>query len=162
MGSALAADSRPPLLPAAPPVASCGTDGTFTPAAREVVSRAHIEAHSLGRDYVGTEHLVLALIADEGGAPGVRHVRRAPVVASIIRLTGPPGLISSGPPLMSPVLRRVLQAAAADARRAGDSDVRPEHLLNAVADERTCVGARVLADVGIEAAGLRHPVLPHA
>lgn len=161
MGSTIVRDGRTPLRPATPPLANRETFDTFTPAAREAISRAHVEAHALGRGYVGTEHLVLALIADDNGAPGVVHVRRGAVMASITRLTGRPGFKAPDLPPMTPVLRRVLAAATAESRRMADPAVRPEHMLIAVAEERTCMGARVLADVGIEAAKLRQSLRPN-
>lgn len=158
MGSTILRDGRTPLRSVAPPLANRETFDMFTTAARQVMRLAHQEAHTLGRDYVGTEHLVLALVANDGGPLGALGVRRAAVLASITRLTGPPALPGAGVPPMTPVLRRVLDAAAADARRLGDSAVRPEHMVIAVADERTCMGARVLAEVGVESVQL-HRVL---
>jgi ATP-dependent Clp protease ATP-binding subunit ClpA len=65
----------------------------FTEAARDVVVRAGAESRELNHQFVGTEHLLLALLADHDGPIAValrgyqvddRHVR-----AEIIRLVGP-------------------------------------------------------------------------
>ena len=42
----------------------------FTQEAREVVVLAQEEARALGHNYIGTEHLLLALVADEAGWAG--------------------------------------------------------------------------------------------
>ena len=42
----------------------------FTQEAREVVVLAQEEARALGHNYIGTEHLLLALVADEAGSAG--------------------------------------------------------------------------------------------
>src|SRR5687768_11359716 len=58
---------------AVPPEGSA-PDGTedrgppeWTPMAQRALARAAIEARNSGRDYVGTEHLLLALMAEAGG-----------------------------------------------------------------------------------------------
>jgi DNA-binding transcriptional MerR regulator len=50
-----------PLRAACPHSDSSTTAPTITAAARQIVTLAHTEAHQLGHDYIGTEHLLLAL-----------------------------------------------------------------------------------------------------
>jgi ATP-dependent Clp protease ATP-binding subunit ClpA len=40
----------------------------FTPPAREAVVQAHFEARQMGHSPIGTQHLLLALVADENGS----------------------------------------------------------------------------------------------
>ena len=42
----------------------------FTQRARRVLSLAHQEAERLRHSYIGTEHLLLGLILEEGGVAG--------------------------------------------------------------------------------------------
>ena len=42
----------------------------FTQRARRVLSLAHEEAERLHHNYIGTEHLLLGLIREEGGVAG--------------------------------------------------------------------------------------------
>ena len=159
MGSTIVRKGRAAGLPEAVQLAAREYVDAFSAAAREMVARAHEQGRELGRGYVGTEHLVLAAFGDDGDHAGNAYqalgVRRLDVLESITRLTGPSGGVSRELPPMTPVLRRVLDAAADEARRVGESSVGPEHLQIAIAGERTCVGARVLADVGLDAARLR-------
>ena len=65
----------------------------FTQRARRVLSLAHQEAERLRHDYIGTEHLLLGLIREEGGVAG-RVLRELGLevnrVQEIVeRLTGP-------------------------------------------------------------------------
>jgi ATP-dependent Clp protease ATP-binding subunit ClpA len=64
----------------------------FTDAARAVVIQAQVEARDLRHEYVGTEHLLLALLEDERGpiAAAVRDrgVDRARVRDAIVRHVG--------------------------------------------------------------------------
>ena len=65
----------------------------FTQRARRVLSLAHQEAERMRHNYIGTEHLLLGLIREEGGVAG-RVLRElgldAERVQEIVeRLTGP-------------------------------------------------------------------------
>jgi ATP-dependent Clp protease ATP-binding subunit ClpA len=69
----------------------------FTGPARAVVGRARREARDLRHPYIGTEHLLLALVSEEGGvAYGVLHqagLDAARVRADIERLVAKPAKI---------------------------------------------------------------------
>ena len=56
----------------------------FTQRARRVLSLAHEEAERLHHNYIGTEHLLLGLIREEGGIAG-RVLRDLGVVAAVGR-----------------------------------------------------------------------------
>ena len=64
----------------------------FTDSAREVVRGAEAQARELNHPYIGTEHLLLALLDPAIGVPArilrERDLRRDRVVAEIARLTG--------------------------------------------------------------------------
>jgi len=69
----------------------------FTTEARDVVVAAQGQARQLGHPYIGTEHLLLALLAPEAGITqtvlGEAGVDPARVRADIDRLLGPPGRV---------------------------------------------------------------------
>jgi len=50
--------------------ASGAADMTLAPAAKQVIDCAYDEARNLNNSYIGTEHLLLALIGDENGIAG--------------------------------------------------------------------------------------------
>ena len=64
----------------------------FTQRARRVLSLAHEEAERLHHNYIGTEHLLLGLIREEGGIAGrvLRDLGLDParVKEMVERLTG--------------------------------------------------------------------------
>ena len=65
----------------------------FTQRARRVLSLAHQEAERMRHNYIGTEHLLLGLIREEGGVAG-RVLRELGLEADRVqevveRLTGP-------------------------------------------------------------------------
>jgi ATP-dependent Clp protease ATP-binding subunit ClpA len=64
----------------------------FTQGARAVVTGAQQEARDLGHSMIGTEHVLLSVLAGESGAAVVLReagVERAPVREAILRYAGP-------------------------------------------------------------------------
>jgi ATP-dependent Clp protease ATP-binding subunit ClpC len=68
------------FVPTGPPIATT-SDIPRTPRARNVVEFSKLEARSLNHNYVGTEHILLALLREKEGAAaqilmnaGLRHV----------------------------------------------------------------------------------------
>ncbi|MBK8023246.1 MAG: ATP-dependent Clp protease ATP-binding subunit [Chloroflexi bacterium] len=105
----------------------------FTQRARRVLSLAQEEAEKLQHNYIGTEHLLLGLIREEGGVAGrvLRELgldlRR--VEDMVERLTRATPRTGSSQPELSPGTKRVLELAVDEARRMGHHYIGTEHLL---------------------------------
>ena len=104
----------------------------FTQRARRVLSLAHQEAERMRHNYIGTEHLLLGLIREEGGVAG-RVLRElglesARVEEMVERLTGP-GQHRGGKLDLSPGTQQVLEFAVEEARRMGHHYIGTEHIL---------------------------------
>ena len=104
----------------------------FTQRARRVLSLAHQEAERMRHSYIGTEHLLLGLIREEGGVAG-RVLRELGLEADRVqemveRLTGP-GQYRGGKLDLSPGTQQVLEYAVEEARRMGHHYIGTEHLL---------------------------------
>ena len=133
----------------------------FTERTRHVLADARLEAARLGHEYVGTEHLLLALVADERGVsaavltnlgvdrPGVRHV-----VETTVRRGGGRAPQGADLPYTSRA-KRVLGLAMAEARALHHSYIGSEHLLLGLVAEQTGIAAQVLAEQGLTLAGAR-------
>jgi ATP-dependent Clp protease ATP-binding subunit ClpA len=64
----------------------------FSDEARQVVVRAQEEAHALGHNYIGTEHLLLGLVGSESGAAALLSsfgVTREAIVRQTLTEIGP-------------------------------------------------------------------------
>ncbi len=105
----------------------------FTQRARRVLSLAHQEAERAHHNLIGTEHLLIGLIEEEGGVAG-RVLREmgleAPRVREMVmRLTGegrtPPGQRLE----LAADTQQVLELAVEEARRMGHHYIGTEHLL---------------------------------
>ncbi len=124
----------------------------FTQRARRVLSLAHEEAERLHHNYIGTEHLLIGLIREEGGVAGrvlrelgLDQVRVKEVVE---RLTGM-GRHAGGRIELSPGTENILQIAIEEARRMGHHYIGTEHLLLGLVRQDEGVGVDVLRRLGI-------------
>src|ERR1041384_1944473 len=131
----------------------------FTQRARRVLSLAQEEAERLHHSYIGTEHLLLGLMKEEGGVAGrvLRDlvVEQRRVQEMIERLTGA-GKTSSLTKLdLAPGTRRVLELAVDEARRMGHHYISTEHLLLGLVRQNEGVAMDVLKKLGISAEQIR-------
>ena len=124
----------------------------FTQRARRVLSLAHQEAERMRHNYIGTEHLLLGLIREEGGVAG-RVLRElgldADRVQEIVeRITGP-GRSRSGKLDLSPGTQQVLEYAVDEAREMGHHYIGTEHILLGLVRYDEGVALDVLRRLGV-------------
>lgn len=124
----------------------------FTQRARRVLSLAHQEAERMRHNYIGTEHLLLGLIREEGGVAG-RVLRELGLEADRVqeiveRLTGT-GSYQGGKLDLSPGTEQVLQYAVEEARRMGHHYIGTEHILLGLVRHGEGVALDVLRKLGV-------------
>jgi ATP-dependent Clp protease ATP-binding subunit ClpC len=124
----------------------------FTQRARRVLSLAHQEAERMHQNYIGTEHLLLGLIREDGGVAG-RVLRELGLeverVQEIVeRLTGT-GTSRAGKLDLSPGTQQVLEYAVDEARRLGHHYIGTEHLLLGLVRYGEGVANDVLKKLGV-------------
>ena len=124
----------------------------FDDGARDVMVGAQKEADSLRHNYLGTEHLMLALA--KRGIEGVSYdAARAQVVKRIGE--GEEPWIEGLPRPFTPRAKRVLEAALNDTVDAGREQFGPDDILLALVADSRGVGGEVLRDLGVTAEQLR-------
>ncbi|HEX2078463.1 MAG TPA: Clp protease N-terminal domain-containing protein [Longimicrobium sp.] len=120
-----------------------------------MVRQARTEAISLGHDYIGPEHLLLALTvlrADVFARAGVAPMDvRERLLATLTRGTTPP---PAGDLPFTARFRRAMELAAREAQAAGRSLIAADVLAGIAAEEGNA-GAAVLRDLGVTADTLR-------
>jgi hypothetical protein len=134
----------------------------FTDRARRVVVLAQHEARSLGHGSVGTEHLLLGLLAEGKGVAalvltslGVSLEEARDRVEEIAgRGQGAP----MGHPPFTPRLKKVLELSAREALQLGHTYIGTEHLLLSLLAEDDGIPAQVLAGRGVPDALVRERV----
>ena len=133
----------------------------FTQRARRVLSIAHQEAERMHHNYIGTEHLLLGLMKEEGGIAN-RVLRELGLdvnqVQEIIeRMTGL-GNLSASRPELSPGTQKVLELAVEEARRMGNHYIGVEHLLLGLVAYNEGIAIDALRKLGITPEQIRRHV----
>jgi ATP-dependent Clp protease ATP-binding subunit ClpA len=124
----------------------------FTDQARRVVVLAQEEAQLLGHGYIGTEHILLGLLAEGEGLAAqalasleiTLDAAREQVAEILGEGTGQPG--DHIP--FTPRSKKVLELSLREAQRLGDSYIGTEHILLGMAREGEGVGAQVMDRLG--------------
>lgn len=131
---------------------------------RKVLARAREQAAELHHEYVGTEHLLLGMIA-EGEGVGMAVFQNLGVdredLRQLIISMAPTGLEDvTGPdlPYTSPA-KKVLEFAMAEARDLNHSYVGTEHLLLGLLAEKKGIAAQVLKARGVTLATARSEIV---
>jgi ATP-dependent Clp protease ATP-binding subunit ClpC len=125
----------------------------FTQRARRVLSLAQEEAERLRHNYIGTEHLLLGLMREEGGVAGrvlrdlgLEQRRVEELVEELTRATS---RVPSTTLDLSPGTKRVLELAVDEARRMGHHYIGTEHLLLGLVRQSEGVAIDVLKRLSI-------------
>ena len=131
----------------------------FTQRARRVLSLAQEEAERLQHSYIGTEHLLLGLMREEGGVAG-RVLRELgldvkQVGALVERKTRSGQRAPFSKIDLSPGTKRVLELAIEEARRLGHHYIGTEHLLLALVSHNEGVAMDILAALKVTPDAIR-------
>jgi ATP-dependent Clp protease ATP-binding subunit ClpC len=125
----------------------------FTQRARRVLSLAQEEAERMQHSYIGTEHLLLGLMREEGGVAG-RVLRdlgleQSRVEELVERLTRASTRTTPTQLDLSPGTKKVLELAVDEARRMGHHYIGTEHLLLGLVRQSEGVAIDVLKRLGV-------------
>ena len=138
-------------------------DYKFTPRAQNVLRQSHEAAKELGHSYVGSEHLLLALLEEDAGITcrtlEEQGLTRSAAKDRIVRSVGM-GIPGTAPAQgLTPRLRRVIEYAVDESIRGGYGYVGTEHLLLGILREGNNMALRVLRGCGVEPRRLQSALL---
>ena len=136
----------------------------FTQRARHVLELSQREAERLNHDYVGTEHLLLGLLAlGEGVAVAVLKsmgLNLDQLRIEVEKQCGIGGSVTQKGNLpLSQSLKKVLVLAAVEAKKMNYNYVGTEHLLLGLLRDTQSIAARILANLKVDAASVRERVV---
>lgn len=135
----------------------------FTDRARKAMQLAGQEAQRFGHEYVGTEHVLIGLLAEGSGvAANVLKnldVDLAKLRAEVQRLLRPGPDAVAGTTSQTPLAKKVVEFAVEEARTLGHGYVGTEHLLLGLLRTEEGAAAKVLAGLGLKTCGVREEVL---
>ena len=135
----------------------------FTKSARRVLENAKRQAVSLGHSFIGTEHLLLALLRTKGVASevlkenGVLFDKIAELVED--NLTVDSDVMTTGNLEMTPRAQKIVNNSLAEAERLNAPNAGTEHILIAILKETDCIAMRLLNTKGINVQKLYIDVL---
>ena len=132
----------------------------FTERGRKVIIYAKEEAEKRQNDYLGTEHLLLAVLREEDGLP-VAILKRMGVTREEVRMEVHRKL-PQGTDLMTfddipftPRAKKVLELAVEEARLLGHNYIGSEHILLGLIREEEGIGGKILRNIGANLLGAR-------
>lgn len=127
----------------------------FTERARQALSLAQDEARSLGQAYVGTEHVLLALMKQEDGIASAAlselgaDYEQAKNLVAATSAKAPTQADSGGHIPFTPRTKRVLEGAYRETITRGQMHISTEHLLLGIVREGQSMALQILAQMGI-------------
>jgi len=136
----------------------------FTEPARQVVVLAQQEAvHNLGDNVIGTEHLLLGLLAEPRGmAARVLEARGVTLESArkhVLARLGQRKPAATGVVPFTPAAKRALELSADEARNLGHGLIGTEHVLLGLTSGRDEDITRVLAKFGTDPEEVRRDVI---
>ena len=126
--------------------------GRFTEKAQQVINRSKEIAHEIGHTYVGTEHLLLALLEGNEGVAATVLINqgityklihdqvRDMIAQNVSQVAEPEGF--------TPRVRKILEMSLKEAVYMNTNLIGTEHILIALLKEQDCMAARLIEVVG--------------
>ncbi len=136
----------------------------FTERGRKVIVYAREEAERRNNDYLGTEHMLLALLRDEDNIPSI-ILKKMGLNINDIRnevnrsLSQGGNLLTFGQIPFTPKAKKVLELAIEEAGLLGHNHVSSEHILLGLLREDEGVGGKILRSFGAHLLGARQLVI---
>lgn len=134
----------------------------FSGRSRAMMVAAQEEARALKHDYLGTEHILLALLAVDGGAADILQALGVELEAARAKVQE---LVGEGPGTPRGRLeftkqsKRTLELALRESLRRGHTHIGTEHVLLALAAlKQKSVAAEVLSSLGVDGDRIRAEV----
>ncbi len=125
----------------------------FTKSASKALDNSLNVAKSFGHNYVGTEHLLIALVKTKGVASevmrenGVEEEKLSVLIEEMLEADG--NVAVADRPQYTPRAKKIIENSISEAERLGASQAGTEHLLISLLKETDCLGVRLLNTRGI-------------
>lgn len=142
---------------------SSSADRKFSSSARRVLSLANQEAERLSHNYVGTEHLLLALTREETSTSGkvLRDLGAKPerVAELVEHISGASKRTPSARPELTPRTKQVVEFARDEAIQLGQGYISADHILLGLLRQTDGVAIDVIKQLGLNVETVRRSVL---
>ncbi len=135
----------------------------FTERAELALNKSVSIAEGLGHNYIGTEHVLIAITEDEGACAavilrknGIGNQKITDMVKSLCGIGKRTRLTSKD---TTPRCRKILENSYKISKRYSSEKIGTEHLLMAIIEEGDSVAMKILQSMGISVAVIRDDVL---
>jgi ClpA/ClpB-like protein len=137
----------------------------FSDRARKVMGLARQEAQRFNHEYIGTEHILVALVAERRGI-AAKVLEELNVDLKRVRV-GVAGIVGKKRPTLvtmvqlpfTPSAKKVLELTLEEASLLGDDYIGTQHLLLGIIRQGDGIAAQVLSKLGVELETVRAKVL---
>jgi ATP-dependent Clp protease ATP-binding subunit ClpA len=135
----------------------------FTDRARKIMQLANQEAQRHNHEYIGTEHVLLGLVAEASGV-GANVLRNLNVDLRSVRyeveklVQSGPDMVTMGRLPQTPRVKKVIEYSMTEARDLGHNFVGSEHILLGLLREDEGVAAQILMNLGLRLEAVRDEV----
>ena len=125
----------------------------FTPKAQYALNTALTFASDMGHSYIGSEHILLGLLATPSCAAlkilNDKGITREKVQSSVEEISGlgSPGLIT--PSDMTPRTKKIIEGSSAESSKSGLCYIGTEHILLSLLNESDSVAVRIIESLGV-------------
>jgi len=135
----------------------------FTKKAQEVIDYAKKAAAEISHDYVGTEHLLLALsyVKDSVASKALlsQNVKGVNIIEQIGKLIGIKKDVKGNPQDFTPKTKRILDLSIQEANNMGTGYVGTEHILIALLRAGDSVAVKILEELGVNGQNLYDDIM---
>ncbi len=125
----------------------------FTQGAKTALAYAAEFAKELGHNYVGTEHLILGILEENGPSAALlkeQGITGPALKEMIVQAVGKGDYVLNENFGYTPRVKKILEVSKTVARQLGLNYIGTEHMLYALLRERECIANRLLAEMGVD------------
>lgn len=125
----------------------------FTQGAKTALAYAAEFAKELGHNYVGTEHLILGILEENGPSAALlkeQDITGQALKELIVQAVGKGDYVLNDNFGYTPRVKKILEVSKTVARQLGLSYIGTEHMLYALLRERECIANRLLSELGVD------------
>ena len=125
----------------------------FTQGAKTALAYAAEFAKELGHNYVGTEHLILGILEENGPSAALlkeQGITGQALKEMIVQAVGKGDYVLNDNFGYTPRVKKILEVSKTVARQLGLNYIGTEHLLYALLRERECIANRLLSELGVD------------
>lgn len=125
----------------------------FTKSSENVLKIANDLAVDMGHNYIGTEHILYGLVAEESGVAGKvlenQNLTRELVIERIEMLIGSVENSKISVLGFTPRTKKILENAFIEAKKLGSDYIGTEHILIGIMKEGDSIAVRIMLDLGV-------------